>query len=149
MPTPEEEKGSYDDVVKNIPLWLSQFPHAGTKVTISSADLPYIKDSVLHLYSLGIHEVNINCVFEDVWNEGDDEVFEQQLISLADAIIDGKYYRTMPALSSVSIWESPWTVNCKTVTGVALAKCWLLMPWATFIPVHASPSILCATRRLG
>ena len=93
MPTPEEEKGSYDDVVKNIPLWLSQFPHAGTKVTISSADLPYIKDSVLHLYSLGIHEVNINCVFEDVWNEGDDEVFEQQLMSLADAIIDGKYYR--------------------------------------------------------
>lgn len=40
------ERGSYDDVVKNIPLWLSQFPHAGTKVTISSADIPYIKESV-------------------------------------------------------------------------------------------------------
>ena len=61
------ERGSYDDVVKNIPLWLKQFPHAGTKVTISSADIPYIKESVLHLFSLGIHEVNINCVFEDVW----------------------------------------------------------------------------------
>lgn len=92
MPKPEEEQGSYDDVVKNIPLWLEQFPGAGTKVTISSADIPYIKESVLHLYSLGIHEVNINCVFEDVWKDGDDKLFEQQLTELADAIIDGGYY---------------------------------------------------------
>jgi len=86
-------RGSYADVVRNIPLWLSQFPNGGTKVTISSADIPYIKESVLHLYSLGIHEVNINCVFEDVWKEGDDARFEEQLMQLADAIIDGEYYR--------------------------------------------------------
>ena len=47
---------------------------------------------MLHLYSLGIHEVNINCVFEDVWKDGDDKLFEQQLTELADAIIDGGYY---------------------------------------------------------
>lgn len=88
IPNPEEEKGSYDDVVKNIPLWLEQFPGAATKVTISSADIPYIKESVLHLYSLGIKEVNINCVFEDVWHEGDDAAFELQLTELADEIID-------------------------------------------------------------
>lgn len=87
------EKGSYDDVVRNIPLWLQQFPNGATKVTISSADIPYIKESVLHLYSLGIHEVNINVVFEDVWNEGDDALFEQQLMELADAIIDEKWYK--------------------------------------------------------
>lgn len=92
-PKTEDEKGSYDDVVKNIPLWLEQFPGAGTKVTISSADIPYIKESVLHLYSLGIHEVNINCVFEDVWKEGDDKLLEEQLMQLADAIIDGGYYQ--------------------------------------------------------
>lgn len=85
-------KGSYQDVVRNIPLWLKQFPHGGTKVTISSADIPYIRESVLHLYRLGIREVNINCVFENVWNEGDDTLFEHQLIELADAIIDGGYY---------------------------------------------------------
>lgn len=87
------EKGSYEDVVRNIPLWLSQFPSAGTKVTISSADIPYIKESVLHLYSLGIHEVNINVVFEDVWKEGDDLLFEDQLMQLADAIIDEDLYQ--------------------------------------------------------
>lgn len=92
-PKPEEEKGSYEDVVRNIPLWLEQFPNAGTKVTISSADIPYICESVLHLYGLGIHEVNINVVFEDVWEEGDDKRFEEQLMQLADAIIDGGYYK--------------------------------------------------------
>ena len=93
MPKAEEERGSYEDVLKNIPLWLKQFPNGGTKVTISSADIPYIKESVLHLYSLGIHEVNINCVFENVWREGDDKLFEEQLLQLADAIIDNEYYK--------------------------------------------------------
>lgn len=93
QPKPEEEKGSYKDVVRNIPLWLSQFPHGATKVTISTADIPYICESVLHLYALGIHEVNINCVFEDVWKDGDDKLFEDQLIQLADAIIEGEYYK--------------------------------------------------------
>ncbi|MCH5310789.1 MAG: radical SAM peptide maturase, CXXX-repeat target family [Prevotella sp.] len=87
-----EERGSYHDVVRNIPLWQAQFPNSGTKVTISSADIPYIKESVLHLYSLGIHEVNINVVFEDVWENGDDRLFENQLMQLADAIIDGGWY---------------------------------------------------------
>lgn len=86
------ERGSYNDVVKNIPKWLEQFPNGGTKVTISSDDIPYIKESVMHLYSLGIKEVNINVVFENVWKNGDDTLFEQQLIELSDAIIDGEYY---------------------------------------------------------
>lgn len=85
-------KGSYKDVVKNIPLWLQQFPEASTKVTISSPDIPYITESVLHLYDLGIKEVNINCVFEDVWKEGDDVLFEDQLVKLADAIIDQRLF---------------------------------------------------------
>jgi len=87
------QEGSYDDVCRNIPLWLSQFPDGGTKVTISSADIPYIYESVLHLFSLGIHQVNINCVFEDVWKEGDDHRFEEQLLMLADEIIDQELYR--------------------------------------------------------
>ena len=48
----KKEVGSYKDVVRNIPLWLSQFPSAGTKVTISSPDIPFISESVLHLFSL-------------------------------------------------------------------------------------------------
>lgn len=87
------ERGSYDDVVRNIPLWLEQFPYSSTKVTISSEDIPYIKESVVHLFELGIHEVNINCVFENVWKENDDKLFEQQLLELADHIIDNDLYK--------------------------------------------------------
>lgn len=86
------ERGSYEDVVKNIPLWLQQFPNSSTKVTISSADICYIYESVIHLYELGIKEVHINCVFENVWKEGDDKLFEQQLMKLADYIIDNELY---------------------------------------------------------
>ena len=86
-------KGSYKNVLKNIPLWLKDFKDIGTKVTISSADIPYIKESVLHLFSLGIHHLYTNCVFEDVWKEGDDKLFEEQLSELADIIIDNEYYK--------------------------------------------------------
>ncbi len=85
-------KGSYDNVLKNIPLWLKQFPDSSTKVTISRDDIPYIRESVLHLWKLGIKEVNINVVFEDAWKPGDDELFEEQLVSLADEIIKKKLY---------------------------------------------------------
>ncbi len=86
------EKGSYDDVVKNIPLWLSQFEDGATKVTISTENIDYITESVLHLFNLGIHDVNINCVFEDVWKEGDDIRLENQLMQLADIMIDNDLY---------------------------------------------------------
>lgn len=86
------DKGSYLDVINNIQLYLQQFPVASTKVTITSSNLIYIKESVLHLYSIGIKDVNINCVFEDVWKEGDDILFENQLVQLADEIIDNDLY---------------------------------------------------------
>lgn len=88
----ESGRGSYADVVKNIPLWLNQFEKIHTKVTISSEDIPYVKNSVIHLFDMGIYGVLINCVFEDVWKEGDDKLFEEQLLQLADEIITKGYY---------------------------------------------------------
>lgn len=84
--------GSYEKVLKNIPLWLDFFPMGSTKVTVASSDIPYIKESVIHLFNLGIKTVNINVVFEDLWKENDDILFEQQLKLLADEIINKKYY---------------------------------------------------------
>jgi uncharacterized protein len=85
-------KGSYKDVVKQIPLWLKQFPESATKVTIAREDLPYIKESILHLWDLGINHINSNVVFENVWDKDDEDIFEQQLRQLADEIIDNDYY---------------------------------------------------------
>ena len=87
----DPSRGSYDAVVANIPLWLADFPDAATKVTVSSADLPYVAESVIHLFGLGIRTVNINCVFEDVWAEGDDAIFEEQLRILARRLVNEKW----------------------------------------------------------
>jgi uncharacterized protein len=85
-------RGSYDDVLANIPLWMEQFPDSGTKATVGHDDLAYIKDSVIHLWEIGIRNVNINLVYEDCWHEGDDLIYENQLKELADEILANQYY---------------------------------------------------------
>ncbi|MDO4629567.1 MAG: radical SAM peptide maturase, CXXX-repeat target family [Planctomycetia bacterium] len=80
-------QGCYADMSKNIPLWMSQFTRA-TKATIGHEDLPLLKDSVLYLWNMGIHEIAMNPIFENVWDENDPVIYEQQLISLADEIIE-------------------------------------------------------------
>jgi uncharacterized protein len=86
-------KGSYDDTIKNIPLWLKQFPGTSTKVTVSSEDLKYLKESILHLWKLGIKNIDANVVSENVWKEGDDLILEDQLVALADEVIAKEYYK--------------------------------------------------------
>lgn len=83
--------GSYDDIMRILPLWKQQFVPS-TKVTFSSPDLIYLKDSILALWDLGIYDVAANVVYEDVWNTGDDKILEQELMSLADHIIDKELY---------------------------------------------------------
>jgi len=82
--------GSYDDVAKNVPLWLRQFPSASTKATFAHADIPYLKDSIISLWNITIKIVSANVVFEDVWEEGDDIIMEQQLRELADYVLENK-----------------------------------------------------------
>lgn len=86
-------RGSYDDVIRNVPLWLKQFPFCTTKVTIGHDDLPYLKESIVHLWKIGCKTVPANVVFENVWTEGDDKIYEEQLKSLADYVIDNDLYK--------------------------------------------------------
>ncbi len=85
--------GSYDDVVKNVPLWIEQFPNAATKATFAHDDLPYLKDSIISLWNIGIKDVSANVVFEDVWQDGDDEIMEQQLKELADYVLEHEKWK--------------------------------------------------------
>ncbi len=84
--------GSYDLIIDNVKLWLKQFPHAITKMVISSEDLPYINMAAQHLLSLGLRRLDMNLVVEDVWKENDEIIFEEQLIQLADYIIENDIY---------------------------------------------------------
>lgn len=83
--------GSYETIEKNIPLWISQFSPA-TKMTFASEDLKYLKDSVINLWEHGVTDVSSNVVFENVWKDGDDILFEKQLKELADYILDNKLF---------------------------------------------------------
>lgn len=85
-------RGTYDDVLENVKLWLKQFPEAGTKATFASDDLPLLKDSIISLWKNGIKAVSANVVFEDVWKEGDDLIFEEQLNELGDYILENKLW---------------------------------------------------------
>lgn len=85
-------KGSYDLVVKNVPLWLSQFPAAYSKSTFSHEDLPLLKESIVTLWSLGIKDISANIVFENVWTEKDPIIFERQLKNLADYVIENNIF---------------------------------------------------------
>lgn len=84
-------EGSYDIIMKSVDLWLEQFP-GETKVTFASDDLPLLFDSITYLWKIGIKDIAANVVYEDVWKEGDDIVFEDQLIKLSDYIIENDLY---------------------------------------------------------
>ncbi len=87
-------KGSYDIVAANVKLYVRQFENATTKVTISSEDLGYTCESIIHLWDMGIKMIAANVVFEDVWQPGDTDLFEAQLRELADRALEEDYWRT-------------------------------------------------------
>lgn len=80
--------GSYDIVERNYRKAMQQGVVGGTKVTFGREDLKYLKESIVHLWSMGIEDVPANVVYEDVWKEGDDVVYQDQLIALADYVVD-------------------------------------------------------------
>lgn len=88
--------GTHSSVVKNVPLWVKHFQDPAsisTKVTISHENLPYLAESVLYLFSLGIITVNANVVFENAWHPGDDDILEQQLDKLGDAMLESGLWK--------------------------------------------------------
>jgi len=82
-------RGTHADVVRAIPGWLERNPNGSTKVTISHETLPFLAESILYLFGLGICTVNANVVFENVWQPGDPEVLEEQLDQLSAVLPDG------------------------------------------------------------
>ena len=113
--------GSYDVIKKNVDIWKHQFV-GSTKVTFASDDLKYLKDSVINLWEEGIPEVAANVVFEDVWREGDDQLFESQLKELADYILDNRLFdKYVCTLFDDSIGE-PYTEDILSQTSCGAGK---------------------------
>jgi len=133
--------GSYDDVYESVKLWQTQSKSTAmsTKVTFSSEDIIYLKESVIHLWDIGITYVAANVVFEDVWKPGDAAVFYKQLIDLADYIIDNEIWDMYSVRffdPQVGFQSSKETINthcCGTGKMVAIDTEGNLYPCVRFI----------------
>ena len=79
--------GSFDSIIDNVKLWITQFSNALTRITVSSIDLPYLEESVKYLISIGLKRFDISVIVEDVWKDGDDLIFEEQLVGIADYLL--------------------------------------------------------------
>lgn len=71
------------------------YPIAGTKVTLAPENLPYLTGAIRHLYSLGYRNIPANCVFEGVWKEHHPQLLYDQLIELADWMLDNEIYKDL------------------------------------------------------
>lgn len=88
--------GSYDKLLPNVLLWKKQFGNrARSFMVISHEDLIFLSESVLHLISLGISDIYVSLVVEDVWMYGDDIIFERELMIIADYIIDNRLWNSL------------------------------------------------------
>lgn len=86
-------KGSYDNVLPNVKLWLQQFGEKAVSfMVVSHEDLCWLSESVVHLIELGLREIVVSLVVEDVWKDGDDVIFERELMSIADYLIGHKLW---------------------------------------------------------
>ncbi len=87
-------KGSYDKLLPNVKLWIEQFAgRALSMLVISHDDLPYLSESIIHLISLGIKNIYIGIVVEEVWKEGDGNIFEKELVTIADYLISHRLWK--------------------------------------------------------
>lgn len=85
--------GSYDMLLPNVKLWIEQFrDEAKPFMVISHEDLPYLSESIIHLISLGLFDINVSLVVENVWKKGDDKVFENELMKVADYLINNRLW---------------------------------------------------------
>jgi radical SAM peptide maturase (CXXX-repeat target family) len=100
---------SFDLVMKNFDWWRENFPWCSTKSTINHEALPYLLDSVKFLTSLELEYIFMNIVFEPVWEEGDDSLFYDQLIKIADYLIENNRYQkyNVTLFNEYILTESP------------------------------------------
>lgn len=86
-------EGSYDIVEKSIQTWLKYQPDAQTKITLCPDNVMYLNDAIRNVWSLGIHGCFTNCVYEEGWTPEHANILYNEMIKLADYILDNDLYK--------------------------------------------------------
>lgn len=84
---------SFDELMQWFPYWRKNFSWCGTKATLNHEAIPYVFESIKFLTSSCLEYIYMNTIYENVWQEGDAELFYDQLIKTADYLLDNKIYK--------------------------------------------------------
>lgn len=85
--------GSYDLVKKNAETWIRNTYNPHSKVTLAPENLKYMKESIIHLWNMGINFISANPIYEHNWTHAQAKLFYDQLIEIADYLIESERYR--------------------------------------------------------
>jgi sulfatase maturation enzyme AslB (radical SAM superfamily) len=82
-------KGSYDRAIAAVHHYREHYDHGITsKMTLAPSNIHYTYDAIVNLINEGYDEIFLNCVFEKGWELSHAKIFYNELIKLADYIID-------------------------------------------------------------
>ena len=82
-------EGSYDIDIAALNHYNKYYtPERNSKMTLSPSNIKYLFDSVVNFINNGMTCININCVFEEGWNQKTALIEYQQLKKLADYILE-------------------------------------------------------------
>jgi radical SAM peptide maturase (CXXX-repeat target family) len=82
-------EGTYDIDMMALNHYATHYnPERNSKMTLAPANIKYLYDSVVDFISKGMRIINLNCVFEEGWNQSTAKEEYFQLKKLADYIID-------------------------------------------------------------
>lgn len=86
-------RGSYDVVSDAVSTAQTIFGSKTSKITLAPENIAYLSKAVKHLHSIGLTDLHANVVYENVWKpDRDAPIFYDQLMELADWIVDNKLY---------------------------------------------------------
>jgi uncharacterized protein len=84
--TYHNDKGSFDDIVKNLGR-LRSAKGFSVRMTISVRSLPYLSESIRDLVELGIDSIATSVVAEDVWTEAEYDQFGDEWLKVAALLL--------------------------------------------------------------
>ncbi len=112
-------KGSFEDIVKNVKSLQKYVKPLSVQITLRKNDIPFLKQSVQMLWSIGVNFVYSNLVFnkEEIYEYEDYESFHRQVKELSEMtynnIINDELYTYNGLVKSIGkVHRRDFSTNC-------------------------------------
>lgn len=80
--------GSYDYAYRAVTSIMNHGVEPGSKITVAPDNVHLLVDAIKNFIDIGFTKILCNCVFEDVWTDEICSQYYNQLIKLADYLVD-------------------------------------------------------------